>query len=34
MIIADTVEFNGNATVDLDNFSISNPLLAEATLLE
>lgn len=34
MIIADTVEFSGSSVVDLDDVTTTNPLLAEATLLE
>ena len=34
MIIADTVAFTGSTVVDLDNVTTTNPLLAQATLLE
>ena len=34
MIIADTVEFSGNTTVDLIDVTTTNPLLTQATLLE
>jgi hypothetical protein len=34
MIIADTVVFSGNSVVDLDSVTTTNPLLAQATLLE
>ena len=34
MIIADTVEFTGSSVVDLNNVTTTNPLLAQATLLE
>ncbi len=34
MIIADTVEFTGSTVVDLSNVTTTNPLLAQATLLE
>ncbi len=34
MIIADTVEFSGSSSVDLDSVTTTNPLLAQATLLE
>ncbi len=34
MIIADTVEFTGSTVVDLNNVTTTNPLLAQATLLE
>lgn len=34
MIIADTVVFSGNSVVDLDSITTTNPLLAQATLLE
>ncbi len=34
MIIADIVAFTGNSVVDLDNVTTTNPLLAQATLLE
>ena len=34
MIIADTVEFTGSTVVDIDNVTTTNPLLAQATLLE
>jgi hypothetical protein len=34
MIIADTVEFTGSSVVDLDNVTTTNPLLAQATLIE
>ncbi len=34
MLIADTVEFTGSSVVDLDSVTTTNPLLAEATLLE
>ncbi len=34
MIIADTVEFTGSTMVDFDDVTTTNPLLAQATLLE
>ncbi len=34
MIIADTVEFTGSTVVDIENVTTTNPLLAQATLLE
>ncbi len=34
ILIADTVEFSGNSSVDLVSVTTTNPLLAQATLLE